>query len=43
MLPVNFERVPISKIQIDTLTSLSIQYDHETGRRVDAFVDIDDD
>lgn len=42
MLPMNFDRIPISKIQMDTLTGLGIQYDSETGQRVDAFVQIED-
>jgi hypothetical protein len=42
MLPVNFDRIPISKIQMDILTGLGIQYDQETGRRVDGFVVSDD-
>ncbi len=42
MLPKNFARIPMSKIHTDTLTGLGIQYDHETGRRVDAFVEDDD-
>lgn len=39
MLPRNFERIPISKLQIDRLRADGIEYDPETGMRVDAVVD----
>ena len=43
MLPPNFDRIPISKLQIDKLRAAGIEYDAETGQRVDALVNFEDD
>ncbi|KAL2042980.1 hypothetical protein N7G274_004038 [Stereocaulon virgatum] len=42
ILPPNFDRIPLSKPHIDRLRGVGIQYDPETGQRVDAFVDEDE-
>lgn len=39
VLPMNFDRIPLSKPQIERLRGGGIQYDPETGARVDAVVD----
>lgn len=36
---MNFDRIPLSKPQIERLRDGGIQYDPETGARVDAVVD----
>lgn len=38
MLPQNFERIPLSQLQIKRLRDGGVEYDPETGTRVDAEV-----
>lgn len=38
-LPRNFEKISISKLQIDQLRKRNIEYDPETGKRTDADVE----
>ena len=39
---MNFDRIPISKIQVARLKEVGIDYDPETGCRVDGIHDDDD-
>ena len=38
-MPENFECIRLSKLQIDRLRDVNIEYDVETGLRVDADAD----
>lgn len=42
MLPPNFDKVSISKKEIERLRAMRIEYDKENGRRADAITDDDD-
>lgn len=42
MLPKNFEKIPISKLQQDKLAALGIEYNPRTGQRRDAISPSDD-
>lgn len=43
MLPPNFDKVSISKKEIERLRAMRIEYDKENGRRADAIGNSTDD